>query len=535
MNIPPTRGDQLKPPERVRSAFSDVEHGSLEAERIHRFVQGIDPEPRAMTDDEVAQELNDPFAARLLRRGTFPTTLEEIITAVDAATAVGDSLRRRMSFLVGEGTQIPWSDESASIHRGLRLAVTFGRGDDIDLLVSTDASALTNDFLQVIGWDSTSELFNYYERVGTQWVWAGNSTHALDPRSRGKGPFDSHVNGSLVMKELKAPWTHWASMDATVDPNVFPPDDPMRTDPLFTHASGAEIVEARVVRPGVRRWTDSRFARTVSAGRVDQADRLLRHLFETTTVNLVSAGLESRLIASDTQLQLPPSFFLDTDAIVNDPLELPPPPNLVIPGEHYLAILEEFDVALVDGDFRQPGDTHFAFLVPERSVEDLDVVRKCVETELLSPRFVGCVLLVDFPNPIFSERRASLARFAPSAFDRSPGRPLGEAVGDAIAAAAGSAPDGSAEREFSSLWQLGDGWRAEAERRLSGYYAALAPRLASLGGARDVFRLAESRRARFFRTALAERRPLLLARSSFNEEHLLEMGADALVRPVGGS
>jgi hypothetical protein len=28
--------------------------------------------------------------------------------------------------------------------------------------------------------------------------------------------FDSHVNGSLVMKELKAPWTHWHSSRAKI-------------------------------------------------------------------------------------------------------------------------------------------------------------------------------------------------------------------------------------------------------------------------------------------------------------------------------
>src|SRR6266508_3596271 len=84
--VAPTRGDELAPPEQVRSAFSDVDPQQLEQERIHRFILGIDDDVRVMSDAEAAEELNDPFAKLLLRQGTFPTTLEEIIAALMAAT-----------------------------------------------------------------------------------------------------------------------------------------------------------------------------------------------------------------------------------------------------------------------------------------------------------------------------------------------------------------------------------------------------------------------------------------------------------------
>ena len=481
-----------------------------------------------MSDEEAAEELNDPFARLLLRRGTFPTTLEEIVSALNAATADSDPLRRQMSFLVGEGTQIPFDDSTKSIERGLRLAVTFGRDNEIDVMVSTDASGLTNNFLQAIGWDEQKGVFHYYERLQERWVWAGNSTHALDPRSRGKGPFDSHVNGSLVMKELKFPWNHWLSFAATVDSGIFAPNDPMRTDPLFTSASGAEVLEERVVRPGVRRWTDSRFARTISDQKADNVNTVLRQLFETTTVNLVSSATESRTIEANTKVELPPSFFLDTDALVNGPLDLSPPPDLSVTGSDYLAILDEFNVALVDGAFRQEGDTHFAFLVPERSIEDVDVVRKCVEIGLLSQRFVACALMVDFPNPIFSRRRASLATFSPQTFDRS--APLDEAVAQAIVDAAGASAAGSAEREFAELWQLEDGWRAEVERRLKSYCDALAALLTTGDGVREVFKLAEARRAQAFGLDLSEGRPLLFATSALTGSGPLEMTPTATVQ-----
>lgn len=495
------------------------------------MVIGLDLTPTQMDDAEIAEELNDPFATLVLRAGVFPTTLPEIIGAINAATADEDALRRQMSFLVGEGTQIPWSEETAQIHRGLRLAVTFGRDSEIDVMVSTDASDLTNDFLQVVGWDKQNGVFHFYERVDNKWVWAGNSRHALHAPSRGKGPFDSHVNGGLVMKELKAPWTHWLSVDATVQPEVFAPDDPMRTNPLFTDASGAEVFEERVVRAGVRRWTDARLARTVTDTSIADADTLVRQLFESTTVNLVSASTQSALVEAGRPLELPPSFFIDTDEIVNEPLGLSPPPNLAVAGETYLAMLEKFDVALVDETFRQLGDTHFPFLVPERAFEDIDVVRKCVETSLLSDRFVGCALMVDFPNPVFSARRSSLARFAPRESDRS--EPLDEQVARAIEQAAAETPEGSAEREFLALWQLGNGWREEAERRLAAYYAALTARLADPAGFEDIFRLAESRRRRVHSLALAERRPLLFARTNLpTDMPILGMRPDASVQPA---
>ncbi|MGI8863236.1 MAG: hypothetical protein ACR2JH_02370 [Solirubrobacteraceae bacterium] len=98
-----------------------------------------------MADDEVARELNDPFASLLLRKGAFPTTVNEVLSALDAVTAQGDPLRRQMSFLVGEGSQIPWSSETAALDRGFRLAIARGTDSAIDVLVSSATRLLTAD------------------------------------------------------------------------------------------------------------------------------------------------------------------------------------------------------------------------------------------------------------------------------------------------------------------------------------------------------------------------------------------------------
>lgn len=503
----------------------------MEAGRIHRFILGIESQPAVMADDEVARELNDPFASLLLRKGTFPTTVNAVLSALDAATAQGDPLRRQMSFLVGEGSQIPWSPETAALDRGFRLAIARGTDSAIDVLVSTDGG-LQNGFLQVIGWDNQAGVFNYYEHREGAWIWAGNSTHAFDSRARGNGAFDSHINGSMVMKELKFPWNHWHSVAATIPPEAFAPDDLAKNDPLLVGRSGAEILQERVVQPGVRRWTDSRFAKAVAPdGKVAQVTSILEQILDTTSVNLVSASVESKLVDKATALNLPPTFFVDVDAF-SGVLGLPAPSALAVSGENYLEAIDKFEVALVDGSFRRPGDTHFAFLAPERAFEDLDVVKKCHEVGLLSDRFLGCALMVDFSNPVFSRRRASLMTHVPDSFGGPTGG-LADAIATAIVKAAASSTAASPESEFAELWNLGDGWQAEAARRLSAYYAALAPRLASADGFDQIFTLAESRRQQVLGLKLSEQRPLLFATSNISpaSPHL-EMHVDASIGPA---
>ena len=84
---------------------------------------------------------------------------------------------------------------------------------DIMVVGSSDAASDVA-FLQCLAWDPVNEWFNFYARsrqgddetgdaAPGLWVHAGNSTHAFAEGSRGRGPFDGHVSGSLVMKELE--------------------------------------------------------------------------------------------------------------------------------------------------------------------------------------------------------------------------------------------------------------------------------------------------------------------------------------------
>jgi hypothetical protein len=153
--------------------------------------------------------LRDPMARVFFRRGRWPMTLEEVL---DGLTEAGE-LPAQSVYLIGEAGQIP-PHEAPGLRRDFRFAITRAEpGKDADLLVSSDPGSV---FLQVAAWDPQARVFNYYMRISPAWVWTGDSWSALAPESRGKGCFDSHVNGSVVMKELKQPWSNWQSMSATI-------------------------------------------------------------------------------------------------------------------------------------------------------------------------------------------------------------------------------------------------------------------------------------------------------------------------------
>lgn len=477
---------------------------TLAPDTLHRFIVGIDdaagaggpPIPQPL-DEATLQTLNDPFARLLREHSPHPLTARTLVAALDALGMV------RQSFVVGEGLQIPWTQESADLARQLRVAVSWKAGTDLAILLSTappfdDAQI----FLQVIGWDAAARHFNYYERRMAVWSWAGNSRHALSKPTRGKGPFDSHVNGALVMKELKVPWLHWSSEAAFDLPGVAP-SDPLQQEALFTGRSGAEGLE-RLVRSAVRRWTTARLDEVLAGNTVNEAPALLRHLVSASTVNLVCSAQESTLQPADGRLLLPVTPFLDTNLLV-DVLNIPVSVDaLSAPWEHYQRLVVDHGYELRDqnGRLAHQGDTHFAFPAFERSVEDLAVVAELVKRGVLSARLAACLAMVDFPNPVWSQRREALLRHVPPSAAGGPQTwDLSSQILDAISSAA--AVPTSPEAEFLALWQTGPDWAEPFGQRLDDYLRALHVQMDSWDGFEAIGRLVESQRRR------ARKRPLL--------------------------
>lgn len=494
------------------AALAAVAVAEAPAENVlYRRVAGLDHAPRTMSAVELTG-LDDPFGRLLRRSSSFPLSLREVLAALDEGP---DALPNQLVFLVADGGHIPWTEQTDRLQRAFRLTVARGAGE-FPVLISSSTMADSFDdaaFLQVIGWAETSGVFHFYERLHGTFFWAGMSRHALQEGTRGKGPFDSHVNGSMVMKEMRAPWVHWHGPQAGINEEALAPNDPLRSEPLFRARITAERMETEVVRPGIRRWNDRRVQDAVDAsGTWRDVRQFLRQVVTNTTVNLATSEIASSLLDDDSALRVPLTFFLNRD-ILFDTLGLEPADpqaaDIVIPGLLYRDCLRRYDVHRTDGTLRVEGDVHFAFMTPEPAFEDTQLVDAMVQAGLLSPRFVAALTMTDFTNPVFSSRRAALLRHVPEVVaGPNPAAALETAVvaviREAVAANRRDAalPD-SAEREFLAHWDIADPMPAHAAR-IAAYFAALRAGMDDPGTVDGWFRLMECRRRRFRRRPLAE-------------------------------
>lgn len=470
----------------------------LDPSAINRFVVGEDLAPQALTADEAAQELGDPFATLVLLEGTFPRTGEAALAALKAAVGDNDPLGKQRSFVLGEGSQLaPGID---TVNRSMRFVVATESGPDgPDVIIS--AFGPTDSDVELMAWDRTSDGFNYYRTVGPEaaWVFAGNSRHALSDPTQGKGPFESHTSGAFVMKELKIPWLHWHSFEVDIEATVFPAGDARGTHPWFTDKQGAEVCEVQVAIPSIERWGRARFDRIIAeGGTVSDPRRVVTQVLGTPTVNLTSSRAESSDPDAKGGVILPPTFFVNSDALASPPLGLQSPPDFRVPTDIYRASLQTAGFALRDGqEFDQLGDTHFAFFVPERALEDDVVVREAIRIGLITRRLAAALLMVDFPNPIFSDRREQLLSHTPdSAVIADGASAFSEEMANRILAAVDATPDGSPEREFAERWGVGEDATTSFNGLLTSYYDAVNDQVATQTGFDAYVRLAESRRNR---------------------------------------
>lgn len=531
---------------------------------LKRFLVGLDGAPRKLEAAELESDLNDPFAVHVLRKGTFPGTPQDVLSALDDAIGPEHALGRgtQRSFVVAEGSQVA-KDPARSFRRGLRFMLTRGQGPDgPDLMIST--SHPESPSVEVMAWDDQRGGFNYYRtltRDGAErsWVWAGNSRHAWERDTRASGPFESHPTGNLLFKELKLPWVHWHGPPAIIDGRDLPAGDDLASHPWFSDKQGAYVLEDSVAKPAISRWNRRRLAQVQESGvLVDPVQVMERFLGSReprrATVNLVSSRDSNEEVKTAQSVRLPLTFFVDFDTLTGVLGLAGPDQPMSVPGSHYRDALSRFEVAVrnhdqehpLNGDepFERPGDTHFVFLVPERAFEDVDFVRQMIKPQpqvgepelgLVSERLAGCLLMVDFPNPVFSRRRVTLLKHVPEREmpdDEWPA--FSQELGDRIAAAATGEPETAAENEFALLWSAGDGWRTMADERLRSYYGAPAAQLQSLEGFANLFQLAEARRDHVRRMPLNEM-ALLFAQTNIPRDSLagLALTAEATIESRG--
>jgi hypothetical protein len=383
-------------------------------------------------------------------------------------------------------------------------------------------------FIELMSWDMNKKAFNFYRRTDDHnWTWRGDSRAAFFNGSRDKGCFACHVSGVPVMKELRSPWNNWHSQSASIPPEAIP-DVAIRNGPLFRQKKGAETLE-RTVAGWINLASKAQIENLSHGSRSAKATMLLRPLFETTTANLTSSSELSRGTSPD--LELPSEFFLDFE-VLGKVLNLDTGQfNSKFQRNFYQNAIQKFQFHLQADSFSRPGDTHFAFFVPERALEEAALIRHLIGQGILSEHFVLSVLMVDFPNPVYSQKRARLLKYVPSETIRTGSGNLSTRIAQAILDAAANLPDDSPEKQFVQNWQLTpDQLRSQSEMKIRQYLAAVQARLATLAAVEDYTRLAESRPRQFAPSALGVEAKLLFPKVNLAEGPLF-MHPDGTVSP----
>jgi hypothetical protein len=287
-------------------------------------------------------------------------------------------------------------------------------------------------FVELIAWDRTREVYNFWELINGRWLYRGDSTDVLGNVSRvNTGAVDTsfqftrkpytnekrvlrcsgcHTLGAPIMKELEPPINDWQTKDRKLNLGgikLRPGDDP--ADPahvaarLFRDAAPAENLAA-AVKAGTRRLLEARAKR---GGDGQTLKQQLRSLFTTMEMNLVSDRKPLRVrIDSKEAVELPAAFFVD-------PRLTGPQPPVAVKIDVYLAALKQVKSTFAAKEKAGLVESHHAFLVPARSDIDNVVLDTLVRKGLLNDEMIAAVLAVDFTTPVFSPARASLLRYVP--------------------------------------------------------------------------------------------------------------------------
>ncbi|KXJ88669.1 hypothetical protein Micbo1qcDRAFT_99409, partial [Microdochium bolleyi] len=192
-------------------------------------------------------------------------------------------------------------------------------------------------FLQVLSWDGAE--FRFYQSdlandtPGLQgWNYFGRSRDAFGPNSY-LGPFNGHVNGACIMKEIHKPWLHWLNSAAEFNDSLT--DEKKKAlrevqwlsspeQGLLSYANAnPDILEAIITR-GIQNWFNSRKKldffdnNNKLASSPANVPRWAAHLFLTTTISLGAAlqtGLTSNVDLEGADYIIPPDHLYDNELL----------------------------------------------------------------------------------------------------------------------------------------------------------------------------------------------------------------------------
>ena len=377
---------------------------------------------RDMTAKEILA-LKDPVALAVLQStGGCPTTLDEIaakLRKTDSVNCKDDPAQPPAGssvHLVSERAQVLKKPDS---YRAVVARSCNNRGDHELLMslfgVTASATKLPQESVEMMGFDKTAGVFNYYARENNKWTFFGSSKDLIGdgyncdangacvPKAASKTRCAScHLGGGLVMKEFDSPWVHWEHIIDT--PGAA--DLAARFKMTWGATKEDGLAMEGTVRNGNSAWNDKRvdFLKTKSVA------ELLRPLFCTVDVNLQSMVGSSGSVPSSVRND----FLLDPRIGGFDSVPIDSADYTALAAANGQAVKDQSGAPLKDKDGKAVTDTVFAWTFPERGVADKDYVDKLVSKKIIDDDFAADVLSIDMTRPVFSARRCELINFAPS-------------------------------------------------------------------------------------------------------------------------
>jgi hypothetical protein len=276
-------------------------------------------------------------------------------------------------------------------------------------------------FVELIAWDRTKKLYNFYELIDGKWHYRGDSRDVLDDVAginvEAKAPqfgkrlrcSGCHTLGGPIMKELDGPHNDWWTQKHRLPTAPWQlqagkdQGDPRQLAAhLFATATDASNLSLQV-RNGINRLLGGG---ALLRGR--SLEEQLRSLFSTMEMNLVSdtAPFKEQMARGEA-IEVPQGFFVDARLAGKGPA-------VKVDAKRYREALAAAGARFPPEVGEQPSEARHAFLVPGRSFIDNRVLDDLIARGLLDEELVADVLAVDLATPVFSRARAKLIRHVPS-------------------------------------------------------------------------------------------------------------------------
>ena len=376
---------------------------------------------KAMTATQM-KALKDPVAELvLLAAGGCPTSFDEIQAKLrktdtvnckndPAAPPAGTATR----FVTERGQVLKRADSfRAVVSRSCN-----GRSNH-ELLMSlfgigADPAKLPQD-VELIGFDKTAGVFNYYAREENKWTFFGSSKDLIGdgyncdsvgacvPKAASKTRCAScHLGGGLIIKEFDSPWVHWEHNTTTVGAQELLTKHKMTLGSQKDDGAGLEST----VRNGNRIWNRTRVDFLKTKGVAE----LLRPLFCTVDLNLQSGSTSTDTVPSSVR----GDFLLEPRLSSFDSVPIDSADYTALAAANGQAVKDSSKTPLKDKDGKAVTDTIFAWTYPERGQADMDYVNALVEKNVIDDDFANDILSIDFTRPIFSGKRCALLAHAPT-------------------------------------------------------------------------------------------------------------------------